>query len=328
MIRRITSGELLKQRNGLFIRKGYGPPLPGLLRQSPSRVNVCAIVISPGRKPVKKTLVGSLIIALYLFAPGAAADDVIRIATFNIQTFGRTKIARPETTDVLVNIVRKYDIVAVQELQDVREEVADQFLAMLGPGWDMSESPRTGRDENDRNSQEQYVFYYRTDMIQQLGEGALFPDVHDHFQREPWTARFQAVGGNFSFVLANIHTRPASAVEEIGALDSVVLWARENWPDEDDFIVLGDFNASCSHANEEQLSALELSGNEYLWIVPNTADTNLSPSRCAYDRIVTTQGVIEDYAGIWDVDRAFFARSVSDHWPVWAAFYVGRDGTQ
>ncbi len=86
------------------------------------------------------------------------ADDVIRIATFNIRVFGQTKLGRPDVVQTLADIVRKYDLVAVQEIKDASEQVADDFLAELGMGWDMLESPRTGRNPDDTSSQEQYAY--------------------------------------------------------------------------------------------------------------------------------------------------------------------------
>ena len=60
------------------------------------------------------------------------ADDVIRIATFNIRIFGKTKMGRPDVVQTLADIVRKYDLVAVQEIKDASEQVAEDFLAELG----------------------------------------------------------------------------------------------------------------------------------------------------------------------------------------------------
>jgi len=264
--------------------------------------------------------------ALLISAPSALADDVIRMATFNIRVFGQTKMSRPDVVETLAGIVRKYDVVAIQEIKDASESVPDEFLAVLGTGWAMSESPRTGLHESDRTAREQYVYYFNTETIALVGDGVLYDDAADSFQREPWLARFRTQDGTFTFVLANIHTRPAAAVEEIAALKNVLDWARLQWPDEDDFIVLGDYNASCDYASDDELNAMDIAGPDYLWIVPHDADTNLAGSRCAYDRIVATAGAKNDYAGFWDVDRAFASGDVSDHWPVWAAFYTGRDG--
>lgn len=268
----------------------------------------------------------ALIFLFFSFTSTAAvSDENIRIATFNIKSFGKSKISKPSVMGPIVNIVKKYDIVAIQEIKDKREKVPDQFLAMLGRGWAMSESPRTGKNPDDQHSQEQYVFYYQKKVISEEGSGALYPDTNDYFQREPWLARFRVQQGNFTFVIINIHTRPESAVEEINALHKVVIWARKHWPDEDDFIVLGDFNASCSYASKKEISNSPLSGSDYFWIVPDSANTNLSSKKCAYDRIVISKKTKEQYTGSWGVDQVFTDKKISDHWPVWAEFYRGRD---
>ena len=240
----------------------------------------------------------ALFFLFFSFAPtSAVSDDKIRVATFNIKSFGKSKISKPGTMASIVNIVNKYDIVAIQEIKDKREKVPDQFLAMLGRGWAMSESPRTGKNPDDKHSQEQYVFYYQKKGISEEGAGALYPDTNDYFQREPWMARFRVNRGKFTFVVINIHTRPESAVEEINALHKVVTWARGHWPDEDDFIVLGDFNASCSYASKKEIANSPLSGSDYFWIVPDSANTNLSSKKCAYDRIVISKNTKKQYTG-------------------------------
>ena len=98
-------------------------------------------------------------------------------------------------------------------------------------------------------------------------------------------------------------------------------WARGQYTGEDDFITLGDFNAGCDYASEQDLDDLELSGPGFLWVVPHTADTNVSTTRaCAYDRIVITGTTLDEYLHRWGVDEAFTDNGVSDHWPVWAEF--------
>ena len=259
-----------------------------------------------------------------------ASPEPIRIATFNIKVFGPKKAGRADVMTVLASIVRKYDVVAVQEMKDRNREVPRLFLEAInddGNAYGVLASERSGLQKDDEHSRELYAYYYRTSTIAVLDRGALYDDSRsDHFQREPFVARFAAKAGNFTFAVVNIHTSPKRAIAEIGALHHVVEWARKRYPSEDDFIVLGDFNAGCSYAREEELRALEISGRDYVWIVPYSADTNLGARPCAYDRIVMDSRGTEDYAGRWDVDRAFTDGRISDHWPVWAEFHVDRDG--
>jgi len=258
---------------------------------------------------------------------GADATAAIKIATFNIQVFGKTKAHKPEIMSQLVTVIRKYDVIAIQEIKDSSGDAPQTLLDAVNDGgsrkYAMLLSARTGIQPNDKTSQEQYAVLYDTTLVEALPGDRLFDDSgHDLFQREPYLTHLKTKTGDFSFVLIDIHTRPESAVEEIGALHDVMEWAHSVYADEDDFIALGDFNASCDYASTAQLDALDLRGPRYFWIVPDDNDSNVSPTTaCAYDRIVTTASTKAAFTGKWGVDRAFTDKAVSDHWPVWAEFY-------
>lgn len=254
----------------------------------------------------------------------------MRIATFNIQNLGPTKAGKLEIMDQLAAIIRTYDVVAVQEVTDISGGAPQMLLDRINatdPPYVMSLSPRTGVQPDDKTYQEQYAFYFNSSTIAALDEGWLVDDAaQDAFQREPFVQRFHATAGNFTFVLVTVHTQPDAAVSETGALEDVVQVALTTYPGEDDVVVLGDFNVSCSYASPAELDALDLRSSFYTWIVPDDADTTLSDrTHCAYDRIVITQGALEDYTSQWGVHQAFTDKAVSDHWPVWAEFFVGRD---
>jgi len=253
-------------------------------------------------------------------------QDSFRICTFNIQNFGNTKLHDKARVNALASVIRKYDIVAVQEISDVSGNLPKAFCSIInGTGnkhYEVSCSQRTGRQPDDKTSQEQYAFYYDTTMFAVIGTPVLYPDsVNDYFAREPYIVRFRSKKGNFSFVLITIHTTPLKAVEEIGSLDEVVKWVEEYFPGEKDVIVVGDFNASCTYASPAGLDQLAIRGPGYFWVVPDDAKTNLSEkSDCAYDRFVLTTTAKTYYTGHWGVDRCFTTKSISDHWPVWAEF--------
>ena len=277
-----------------------------------------------------KTFVSFLMLSLFqlwtvAFAV-AQSGESIRIATFNIQVFGVKKAESEKTMRTLAKIIRKYDIVAVQEIKNKAGTVPFKFLTYInkdGAAYDFLLSKRTGRKTS---SKEQYAYYFNTATIEVLDKGGLYDDsLSDHFERDPFVSRFRTFKGNFTFVLLSIHTPPKSAVSEIAALEYVIEWARGRYPQEDDFIVLGDFNAGCEYASEQELRALSFSNSPYNWIIPHSADTNVANSRCAYDRIVITSGTNEDYNKKWGVDRAFTEKKISDHWPVWAEFFVDQD---
>lgn len=262
-------------------------------------------------------------------------SEVARIATFNIKVFGDTKMSNQTVVNELVDIFQRYDMVAVQEIKDIDEEVPYLFLdelnqinnqensSNLSLEWDMVLSVRSGMQEDDQNSQEQYAFYYRPTAFTPIDNGTLYDDsVNDSFQREPFLAEFMLLDnyGNSTgteIVFVNIHTKPTLAVEEMSALGDVVSWGMENYSDNDNYVILGDFNGDCSYASYNELVELPISSENYTWLIPDDADTTVGNSRCAYDRIVTTSDLDGRLTGQWGIDEAISGVAVSDHKPVW-----------
>lgn len=262
-------------------------------------------------------------------------SEVARIATFNIKVFGDTKMSNQTVVDELVDIFQRYDMIAVQEIKDIDEVVPYQFLNELNKiqgdnnssnfsdEWDMLLSARSGLQEDDKNSQEQYAFYYKPTVFTPIDNGTLYDDsTNDSFQREPFLAKFMILNNNGNatgtdIVFVNIHTKPTLAVEEMTALGDVISWGMQNYSDDDDYVILGDFNADCSYASYNELIELPISSENYTWLVPDNADTTVGESRCAYDRIVTTSQLDGRLTGIWGIDPAISGLAVSDHKPVW-----------
>ncbi len=252
-------------------------------------------------------------------APEPVVED-IRVATFNLQVFGPSKASDAALVDEIASIIARYDLVAVQELKDASEQAPYVLLDALhkrGAPHEMVLSERSGREPDDVYSREQYAYFYDATKLAVVGTPALYDDsVYDRFQREPHLARFEAIGGSLDVVLVNIHTRPESAVEEIDALSDVASFAWDAYGTAS-VVVLGDFNAGCSYADPSELDPLDLRDPEYLWVVPDDADTNVAASACAYDRVVLWGHAAEAFEGSWGVDVGFEQPGVSDHWPVW-----------
>ena len=268
-------------------------------------------------------------------------SEAAKVATFNIQVFGDTKMGKAEVVTELVEIFHRYDMVAVQEIKDIDQEVPYQFLDALNEyplnqsenntagveKWMMVLSNRTGIQDDDISSQEQYAFYYRSAVFTALDAGVLYNDSgNDSFQREPLIARFmllnlqgEETGTELTFI--NIHTKPTLAVEEMTALGEVVSWSQANGGG-DNVVVLGDFNGDCSYASYNELVQLPISTENFTWLIPDDADTTVGDSRCAYDRIVTNGDLEGRLTGQWGVDEEISSSEVSDHRPVW--FLISR----
>ena len=93
------------------------------------------------------------------------AGDSIRIASFNIQVLGQSKMGKPEVMKTLTQVVKTFDVVAVQELRSAEQDVIPRWLEMInadGSQWASLVSERLGRTV----SKEQYVFLYNTATVE------------------------------------------------------------------------------------------------------------------------------------------------------------------
>jgi deoxyribonuclease-1-like protein len=252
----------------------------------------------------------------------------VRIASFNIQIFGRNKRQNEDVMMVLVRIVREFDLVLVQEIRDSSEQTAPIFLQRIneieGPKYEFIRSERLGRT----TSKEAYAYFYNTETIEFIpSSDYVYNDVGDLFEREPYVASFQS--GNFDFVLVGIHTKPDDAYSEIGNLTSVISSIKEAIPNEKDIIVLGDFNADGIYFDENE-SSNPLRSPEFHWLITNEMDT-MTKTDYTYDRIVILNSTLNhEYVArsasvfyfdkTYGIDNVTLVTEVSDHYPVFAEF--------
>lgn len=255
--------------------------------------------------------------------------ETITIASFNIQVFGQAKLAKPEVMQVLAHAVRRFDVIAVQEVRSKTQDLIPKFLALInadGARYDYAISPPIGRTV----SKEQYVYIFDTNRIE-LDRESLYvvDDPDDLLHREPLVAGFRVRGPApheaFTFTLVNIHTDPDEVAAEMNALDDVYRAVQRDGRGEDDVILLGDLNAD--DRNLGQLGAL----SNITWAISGVA-TNTRGTKL-YDNLIFQQNATVEYtgrSGVLNLMQEYGltmdqALEVSDHLPVWAEFNV-REG--
>lgn len=253
----------------------------------------------------------------------ARIRDEISVATWNIQVFGQAKIKKKAVMEVIVDVIRRFDIVAIQELRSKDQSIIHEFLAMInadGSQYNVVVGPRLGRTI----SREQYLYVYDTTRIELIpGSAYSVNDVRDVLHREPLVASFRVIGAlsgtPWSFTLVNIHTDPDEAEQEVNMLDELLYVVRQHNA-EDDVILLGDLNAAPDKLGDlRHVPGL-------MWVVAdqptNTRGTKL------YDNILfsgTTTREFTGFAGVLNLREEYAlsldeAIDVSDHLPVWSTF--------
>lgn len=102
----------------------------------------------------------------------------------------------------------------------------------------------------------------------------------------------------------------------------MVIYAQSSYPDEQDFIVMGDLNTDGSYYDVDGTSAL--SGSEYHWVIDDGIDTTTKFTDYTYDRIIIIDSAVSDLLGDsgvfrYDVEYGLSVDetvAVSDHYPM------------
>jgi deoxyribonuclease-1-like protein len=263
----------------------------------------------------------------------SSAPQTIRIATFNIQVFGEKKLEDRRVVSILAEIVKNFDIVAIQEVRSQNQDVIPRFLDFVnasGRRYRDVLGPREGRT----SSKEQYAFIYDSDTILcDHSSVYVIDDPDDMLHRPPLVAPFACRNAPreqaFTFTLINAHTDPDMAKEECDVMDDVIRAVRNDGRGEDDIILLGDFNAGPKQMRH-------LSMMPQVGFVVTTQTTNVR-ERKTYDNIIFNRAATTEYigkGGVFDFRRYYNLRSeeealtVSDHYPVWAEYSIYENGAE
>lgn len=176
------------------------------------------------------------------FAVGFAVPSwakKITVASFTIRIYS-TGSRDDNELGLIADRLQQFDLIAIQEVRD--EEVVHRTLGILaqrGLAYRGIVSKPVSRE-----SMERYAFMWRENAFQPLDDGAIFPDPNDVFSREPFVASFRA--GNFDSTLITMHSIWGNSKNERRAeallLDDVYRAVQNADPNEQDVIVLGDFN--------------------------------------------------------------------------------------
>lgn len=262
-----------------------------------------------------------------VYRPG----ETIKIASFNIQVLGESKLEKARVMDILSRIVRQFDLVAIQEIRSSNQDVLPRFIELINAAdrsYDFVIGPRLGNT----SSKEQYAFVFDRASIE-IDRRFVYTiqDPENLLHREPLVGWFRVRGPPpeqaFTFSLVNVHTDPDVVAAEMSVMDDVFRIVRDDGRNEDDVILLGDFNA-----NDRQLGDLgRMPG--MTWAIAGLP-TNVRQTE-QYDNLIFHSQATREYvgrSGIVDFLRGYNlsleeALEVSDHFPVWAEFSIYEGGT-
>ncbi|XP_019749043.1 deoxyribonuclease-1 isoform X2 [Hippocampus comes] len=230
-----------------------------------------------------------------------------------------------------IQIVHRYDIILIQEVRDNDLSATRKLMHHVNKGTPRFRYKHIVSEPLGRSSyKERYLFLYREETVSVAKsytyDDGCEPCGTDTFIREPFVVMFSSNDTAVrNFVLIPQHTSPDLALQEVDELYDVVTDVRTRWRS-NDIILLGDFNTDCSYVAGSEWQQIRLfTDKSFHWLIPDEADTTVSHTDCAYDRIVVTddmkKGVVDRSAEVYDfmvdLNLSFgMALAVSDHFPV------------
>ncbi|XP_019735072.1 deoxyribonuclease 1 like 4, tandem duplicate 1 isoform X2 [Hippocampus comes] len=261
--------------------------------------------------------------------PEAAA---MKIASFNIQKFGRNKVSDPEVLQILVQIIRRYDIIVILEVVDISGTSVQTLLDALNTSnvphhYTLKISTRLGRS----HYKEQFMFLYRDDLVDLVGSYQFDDQVTDSgdvFARDPYILRFQCHQTVLKdLVMIPVHTKPEDSETELDELFDVFEHVKMKWRT-DNVMILGDFNADGAYVSKREMQRIRIrSDKNFHWLIGDDVDTTASMGNTnTYDRIVVygddmLRAMVPNSAKPFNFQKEFGlsneqALKVSDHYPV------------
>ena len=292
----------------------------------------------------RKTLFYTLFLPILLFTLSSIEiraeghEDVrisdqsdLRLAAWNIRIMSN----KSRTDAELMKIARTladYDFIAIVELRDETVLKRTQnILLQMGKAYQYQFSPAVGRGVKER-----YAFLYREDLVSVVSRGELYPDAadgKDDFSRDPYWATFRA--GEFDFSVIAVHVIWGDTVgprkAEVKALAEVYEYVQEANGDEEDVLLVGDFNRNPTDT-ESYHPVMSIPSMTRLFNFPQKShikETSL------YDNIFFEENHVTEYLGKSGIDRfdeTDFGNddkaanlAVSDHRPVWVVFSTTQD---
>ena len=265
--------------------------------------------------------------------PSRRQDENLLIATWNIQKFSKRNKS-DQAIIYIAEILKRFDIVALQEVQDSVKGLA-ALQEHMGSYYKFIFSDKTGNNERlcFMYDKRRLVFTgLPAEIVLQKVRRALAPPVQ--FHRTPYCVSFRS--GKFDFILTTVHILYGKTItiraEEIEKLAKFI---QKRVQDKDiydpDLIALGDFNIPT--LGSKTFTALKSGG---LIVPPEIQElhTNFTQNK-HYDQIAFYERTGFNFSGkagvvpfgdvLYKDSELSASKEISDHLPLWGEFITNRE---
>jgi deoxyribonuclease-1-like protein len=263
-------------------------------------------------------------------APPSSSKSTIRIASINFGPLDAARLARPGVSGQMVQLLRDFDVIALQDIRGRDQATLVKLLELLNAGgrhFDSVLPEQVGRDPV-----ETYLaFVFDSDTIQvDRRTVATVDNRAQQFRHPPLLALFRAKAvpekEAFTFFLINVHTPSDRVSREVPLLAQVFRTVRDGPQNEDDVILLGEIGVGDADLMElGQIANITcaIEGKSTVTRVARTVDNILFDRRATIEYTHRSDAI--------DVMRQFNlplseAANLTEHLPIWAEFHVREGG--
>jgi hypothetical protein len=257
-------------------------------------------------------------------ATNSSIPTTIVMGSFSIQDFGVAKLNNPAVAEILVDVVRRFDILAVQELCCEDQGLIPRFVEMVnadGSRYKFLAGPRQGYTLN----KEQYVYLYDSEKMELIGQPYIAPVPAGEVECAPLVAQFRCLNvpseRAFTFKLINVRVNPAEVVTATPTLANIIAGIEQYDSGEDDLILIGNVGSPPRYFQNVSMFPNQFAAIADQWATNTRQDLNLD--NIVFDGAKTNEFLAR--SGVLNLLQEYDlsypqALQVSDHLPVWAVF--------
>lgn len=262
--------------------------------------------------------------------PRARALGNLRIASWALDGFGPTKLANATAARNLAGVVRKFDIVAIQQVASIERDLIPRLVDIINEGQNRYDYVM-GQPVGPRDRPEQMAFIFdKTTVLVDRRHTYTLDDPEEQLSFEPLVAWFRAasppVGQAWTFSLVNVRIDLARAPDEVAVLPQILSTIRRDGRGEDDVILLGLFQADDAYL-------LPIVGDQAFKAAVRSRPTDVfgryQTSNLLIDATATSEylgrGGAYDFAQVLGLNLAQ-AETVTSQLPVYAEFSAVEGG--
>ena len=192
------------------------------------------------------------------------------IGSYDLDMFNEVKLRNEPVVEGFTEVLKDYDIVAIQGIHDKTEKAFAEYMSEYLPSYEYHISVPLGRD----GGYDQYAFIYKSEF--KVGKPLLYPDEMDYFDMQPYMVEVTIDG--FNFILVNFNIKSTDATQEINHIPDVIDYVKYAYGDNDIFL-MGYFAADCYYYDGNGF-------DDYKEYIDSKDDTTTGSSDCAYNRII------------------------------------------